>query len=266
MRSVTGRLSALALLPVLATVTACGAAPLELQASDRLNGLLLTASDYPRGYTVEAVDVEDLEDTSPGSADLGAVDPAECASILGGGASELPDSAVEGAGQVASHGEDASVYAYILVSGDLGEDALDTTDYDAMLRECSEMTVTSEGLRMDATIGSLTSPALPETGGILTMSLEGEGMEMTMTTAWGQVDDVFFTLMLMGFDTASGPVTGLPSGDARDRCRDANNPVVCMREASETEAEEASEEARQRSLDEFEEVLSAAVAKLEQGV
>ncbi|MFE3456847.1 hypothetical protein ACFXKD_04820 [Nocardiopsis aegyptia] len=263
MRSVLRPLPALALAPAL-IVTGCDAQALELRASERLEDMLLTADDYPEGYSLESMDVEDLEGASPGG-DIGDVEPAECAQVMEGGSAEIPEDAVEGAAQSATN-DDPAVYMLILVSGDPGQDELDTSDYDAMLRDCSEMTITSDGITLDATVESMSSPSLPETGGMFGMSMEGEGMEMAMTTAWGQVDDVFFALVRMdmapGADSESAP--SLPYGDAREECMEEENPVPCMMDAGEAEQEQADAEAREADEEEFEEVLAAAVERLEQ--
>ncbi|GAB2524864.1 hypothetical protein [Nocardiopsis aegyptia] len=128
------------------------------------------------------------------------------------------------------------------------------------------MTVASEGVTFDATVESRSSPSLPESGDMFAMSLEGGGVEMAMTAAWGQVDDLFFALMRMdmapGADSEPGP--SLPYGDAREECMEEENPVPCMMDVGEAEQEQADAEAREADDEEFEDVLAAAVERLEQ--
>ncbi|RKS09421.1 hypothetical protein DFP74_5157 [Nocardiopsis sp. Huas11] len=261
MRSVLRPLPALALAPAL-VLTGCDAPTLELRPSERLEDLLLTADDYPEGYSLESIDVEDLEDTSTGADDIGAVEPAECARVMDGGSAEIPEGAVEGAAQSATS-DDPAFFMHMVVSGDLGADALDTSDYDALLRDCSQMTITSEGITLDAALESMSSPSLPETGDMFALSMEGEGMEMVMTTAWGQVDDVFFALLHMDMAPGADAVPTMPHGEAREACTEEENPVPCMTDAREAEQEQADAEARQEAREEFERVLAAAVERLE---
>ncbi|OOC54876.1 MULTISPECIES: hypothetical protein [Nocardiopsis] len=250
------RYGALPLLAALVLTTACDP-QLELRGSERLDALLLPPEAYPDGFTVEEIDIEDFDGASA-TGDLGNVEPAECGAALGGGPEQLPEEAVEGAGQTAtrpgSSSGSAVVYSYVLVSGDFGDVSADEAGFEQMLDSCSRMTVANEGTEFEGTLSSANSSALPEGGGMFVMTLSGEGMEMVARTAWGQVEDMYFVLMALDL----GGSSDLSPMELVEACRDDSRP-----DCYDSHRAEVAAEADERMAEDFEAVLERAVEKLE---
>ena len=101
----------------------CGAPQVELEQSDRLEGLLPSPSDYPDAFDVETVDITDVEDDGSTGGDWDSISPAECEDAMDGGPGDVPDEAAEGAAQTLTPSSDDTerVYVYMLTSGDYEE-------------------------------------------------------------------------------------------------------------------------------------------------
>ncbi|MFI6579227.1 hypothetical protein ACIBFB_25865 [Nocardiopsis sp. NPDC050513] len=251
----------LPLLSLTALVTAVGCAPPpDLDASDRLDALLLGADAYPTGFTVQTVDTGDLADldgTAVSGASFDRVEPAECADAVDGGAAALPVGAVEGAGQVATASAPPLVYTYVLVSGDFPEGGAAVPGWSELLERCSETTVATEAFEAHGGLTAEGSPSLPEGGGMFAMSLTGDGVDLFSRAAWGQVGDVYFVLMSLDLDPA--PEVSTP--ELVDACIEDPADTDCVGE----QRRELADQARAEAAAEFESVLSRAVDTLEEG-
>ncbi|MEV2278683.1 hypothetical protein AB0I72_24155 [Nocardiopsis sp. NPDC049922] len=249
----------LPLLPLTALVAAVGCAPRpDLDASDRLDALLLDADAYPIGYTVQTLDIDDLDGTAASATPFDRVEPAGCADVLDGGAVELPEEAVEGAGQVATTSAPSALYTYVLVSGDFPEDASAASAWSDLLDRCAEMTVVADGVEARGGLTAEESPLLPDGGGMFSMSLTGDGVEMSSRAAWGRVGDVHFALTSLDLDPA--PEVSTP--ELVDACVEDPADTDCVEE----QREELADRARAEAAREFASVLSRAVETLEEGV
>ncbi|WP_049567114.1 hypothetical protein [Nocardiopsis sp. SBT366] len=246
-------------LALLLPLTACDQ-QINVTASDRLESLLPSGSDYPAGYDVESVDMAELDGTSTSGTDFDSVEPPECAAAMNEGPADLPEESAEGAGQVAVNSRSGpSIYTYVLVTGDFDEADLDTSAYESLLDTCSTMTVVNEGVEMEATLRSSDSPALPDDGGKFVMEMTADGLNMATWTAWGQIEDVHFILIRMDLDTggdlSAGELAGECEGDFRE-----------FRECRERVTQERAREALDEADTEFDEFLTVALRELEQGV
>lgn len=223
--------------------------------------LLPATSEYPDGVSVEPIDTEELDGaTPPGLDDLDSVEPADCASAMEDNPAELPEEAVQAAGQVSASGGGSAdkIYSYALVSGDFEEEVVDEGAFERVLSECSSMTVVSEGVEMEGGISGRDFDALPEEGGAFTMDLSEDAHSMAMWTAFGQVEDVYFALIGMDLDAAADMLPGSTDDD----CDDDQLGFECFEE----QREEADAESRDESEAEFEEFLNTAVETLESGL
>ncbi|MEU3018274.1 hypothetical protein ABZ635_12860 [Nocardiopsis sp. NPDC007018] len=246
-------------LALLVPVAACDQ-QINITASERLESFLPSASDYPDGYEVEAVDMAELDGTSVSTTQFDSIQPAECAEVMNEGPADLPTgAAAEGAGQVAVDSSVPSVYTYVLVSGDDEEFDFDPSAYEEMIRTCSTMTVVSEGIEMEATLRSDDTPELPDPGGKFVMELSAEDLDMAMWTAWGQVEDVHFVLIRMDMDTGVSPDRSLLSSECEGDFR-------AIRECQERVTEELAQEAMDEADTEFDAFLDIALRELEQGL
>ncbi|WP_431888498.1 hypothetical protein [Nocardiopsis alba] len=241
-------------LALLLPLTACSE-QVVLEPSERLESLLLPSSDYPDGFEVETIDLDEVDGSGGGGTDFDSIEPAACEEAFEDSPADVPEEAAEGAGQVAvSSGSSPTFYTYALVSGDFDE-TQDASDYEAMLSSCSTMTAVSDGITMEGSIRGTSFPSLPDQGDAFTMDLSADGLDMTMWTAWGQVADVHF--VLIGMDLGSSPDVNA-STLARE-CFDDRMDTECRDRLF----QEAADEARAAQEEEFDEVLAAAVALLE---
>ncbi|WP_435111782.1 hypothetical protein [Nocardiopsis synnemataformans] len=253
------RHGALTLLAALVLTTGCGP-QLDLRSSSRLEALLPSSNAYPDGFDVDELDVEEIEGVDFGGTDtddFGDVEPAECEAVLNGGTGRLPAGAVEGAAQTATpsgSSPGAATYGYVLVSGDFGDAPVEGTGFGHLLNTCSRMSVSMNG-GIEGALVSRDSPALPEGGGMFSVTLYGERSHMAARTAWGQVGEVYFVLVGMrtsGYSDVSSMelMEACREDDFSEECRDAHRAQV------DREKDALMEE-------EFEEVLTRAVEKLE---
>lgn len=254
------RHGALALLAVLVLTTGCGP-QLDLRSSSRLEALLPSPNAYPDGFDVDELDVEEIEGVDfgggTGTDDFDDVEPAECGAVLNGGAGRLPAGAVEGAAQTATPSGSSSgsaVYGYVLVSGDFGDAPVEGTGFGHLLDTCSRMSLSTGGARLEGALVSRDSPALPEGGGMFSVTLYGERTAMAARTAWGQVGDVYFVLVGM----SAGDSSDVSSHELVEACPDEID-MDCM----DSHRVRMATEENERMAEDFEEVLSRAVEKLE---
>lgn len=240
---------------LLLPLTGCGP-QLNITNSERLDAMLPSPSDYPEGFDVEPIDMDEIDGTSVSAADFDSIEPADCERAMSNSPADFPDEAAEGAGQVAVHSRSSgpALYTYVLVSGDFEQEEFDASAYEAMLDSCSTMTVFTEDIEMEGGLHRADAPALPDQGGKFTMDLSADGMNMTMWSAWGQVEDVHFVLISMVMDTGTGPT--IPT-NLTDECEKGG--YQCYMEQKELAADAARGEAEQ----EFDELLAVAVQKLE---
>ncbi|WP_444963326.1 hypothetical protein [Nocardiopsis sp. M1B1] len=254
------RHGALTLLAALVLTTGCGP-QLDLRESSRLEALLPSPNAYPDGFDVDDLDVDEIQGVDfggeAGADDFGDVEPAECGAVLNGGTGRLPAGAVEGAAQIATppgSARSSAVYGYVLVSGDFGDAPVEGTGFGNLLDTCSRMSVSANG-GVEGALVSRDSPSLPEGGGMFSVTLYGERSHMAARTAWGQVGEVYFVLVGMrtsGYSDVSSTelMEACREDDFSEECRDAHRAQV------DRERDALMEE-------EFEEVLSRAVEKLE---
>ncbi len=253
------RHGALPLLAALVLTTGCGPR-LDLQDSSRLEALLPSPNAYPDGFDVDELDVDEIQGVDfggeAGTDGFRDVEPAECGAVLNGGTGRLPAGAVEGAAQTATpsgSSPGAATYGYVLVSGDFGDAPVEGTGFGDLLDACSRMSVSANG-GLEGALVSRDSPALPEGGGMFSVTLYGEHAHLAARTAWGQVGEVYFVLVGMrasGYSDVSSLALMEACGDDLDPgCEDAYRARVDREEDD-------------RMEEEFEEVLTRAVERLE---
>ncbi|WP_061081211.1 hypothetical protein [Nocardiopsis alborubida] len=254
------RHGALPLLAALVLTTGCGP-QLDLRDSPRLEALLPSSNAYPDGFDVDELDVDELQGVDfggeAGTDDFGDVEPAECGAVLNGGTGRLPAGAAEGAAQIAAPSGSSSgsaVYGYVLVSGDFGDAPVEGTGFGHLLDTCSRMSVSVGGTRMEGALVSRDSPALPEGGGMFSVTLYGERTAMAARTAWGQVGEVYFVLVGMN----AGDSSDVSTYELMEACPDEID-MDCM----DSHRVRMATEENERMAEDFEEVLSRAVEKLE---
>jgi hypothetical protein len=246
------------LLALLLPLTACGP-QINITGSERLEALLPSESDYPDGFDVEPIDMEEVNGTRVAGPDFDSVEPAACEEAMSHGPGELPEEAAEGAGQVAvvSSSSRPLVYTYVLVSGGDDEAEHDASAYEAVTDACSRMTVVNEGVGLEGGFRSAGSPDLPGLDDKLTLELSAEDVDTVMWMAWGKVEDVHFFLMGMAVQAER---SGLLQPGVDTECLQQG--YQCYRDKREA----AAAEAREVAEEDFDAFLALALQTLEEGL
>lgn len=253
-------------LSVLVATVLTGCSLIGPQHSQRLQESMLTAAAVPEWHEVTSADVTELAERPPYPR-FRRVEPRRCAETL---ASSWPALVPEGFVEVAAQNIEpfsptppTTAYTYSLASGRVLDEGHDPAALRRLPSDCFNFSGSVDGTAMRGVAQEVPVDDLFEEGAAVLLTLtedEPNGSTQEVRVAWGRASGARITLVAVTRGASASPVS---PGEAAVECAsieddDAN--TACMRDTREQAADDAAQ-ARGR---EFEEVLTAAVTRLEE--